>query len=442
MRDNLMNEMNSKYEGRYLKRTNKSREITERAKKYMPGGDTRASIFFQPYPFWIGKANGCRINDIDGNEYIDFHNCYTALVHGHANPAVLTALREQMINGTAHGALVPIVVRWAEILCERLKSVERIRFVNSGTEAVMMAIRAARGFTGKDKIIKTEYGYHGSYDPVVHPSNAKGLPKSSEVESITIPFNDRHAAERAVKDNKDQLAALIVESLMGSAGFVTPEDGYLNFLREITIKNNLLFILDEVQSFRLDYGGMQKIAAISPDITVLGKLIGGGLPVGAFGGRLDIMNQFSPSELKIYHGGTLNANPMTASAGVATLEQLTTKEIAKINALGEMLAGGFRKVFSKYNIKGQVTGYGSLQNIHFSNTPIVNGKNAAEANKEILRPLHFALMERGIFYAGRGTFSVSTPTSEKEIEIAIKAMDDAMGELVPYAEELWPDLLG
>jgi len=443
MGEKLLGEITERYENTYKKRTTKSEEALGSAKKYMPGGDTRTSIFFRPYPIWISKANGCRITDIDGNEYIDFHNCYTTLVLGHANPQVVGAIREQILKGTAHGALMPIVIRWAELICQRVESVERIRFSNSGTEAVMTAIRAARGFTGKDKILKIEEGYSGSYDPVVYPSDATGLPKSVLADSITVPYNNEEAAERAIVENKDQLAAVIVEGMMGSAGQIPPKDGYLSFLREVTAANNVLFILDEVQCFRIDYGGMQRIFGIKPDLTVFGKMIGGGFPVGATGGREDIMNLFSPEVQKVKHSGTLNGNPVTATAGVTTLEQLTAEEIAKINRLGESLARGIREVFAKLNIKGQVTGRGSLQNLHFCQVLVIDGKTAKKvANQDILHLLHLALMERGIFIASRGLFAISTPMTDKEISLTIKAIDDALSKLRPYIEHIWPELIG
>ena len=441
--EQLLDKLINKYRNVYNKRTIKSHEVFQKAKKYMPGGDTRTSIFFEPYPIWLEKASGCTITDLDGNEYIDFHNCYTTLVLGHANPKVMAAVREQLLKGTAHGALMPVVMRWAELMSQRVESVKKIRFTNSGTEAVMIAVRAARAFTGKDKILKIEWGYSGSYDPVVYPSNAVGLPISVLADSLTIPYNDEKAAERAIVENKERLAAVIVEGILGSAGQIPPKDDYLGFLRQATAANDVLLILDEVQCFRVDYGGIQRVFNISPDITVFGKLIGGGFPVGATGGREDIMNLFSPEVHKVSHSGTLNANPVTATAGVATLEQFTAKEIARINILGNSLANGIRSVLARLNIKGQVTGRGSLQNLHFCQVPVVDGKTAKQiVNQDIMQLLHLALMERGIFMARRGLFAVSTPMIGKEVTLAIKAVEDALTELRPHIEEIWPELVG
>lgn len=437
----LLAEIEQKYEKVYRKRTPRSQAASESAKKYMPGGETRMSIYFSPYPLWIDHANGCRFTDLDGNEYIDFNNCYSALVLGHANPKVVKAVKEQIMKGTAHAALMPIVIRWAELLCQRVKSVEKVRFTNSGTEAVMMAIRVARAFTGKDKIINMEGGYYGSYDPVVYPSDAAGLPKSILSDSITIPYNDEQVAERAILENRGQVAAVIVEGMMGAAGQIPPKEGYLDFLRKITKENDILLILDEVQCFRINFGGVQNIFGIKPDLTTLGKLIGGGYPVGAFGGRKEIMDFCSAQSQKVYHSGTFNGNPVTAIAGITTLEQFSAEEITRINNLGESISKGIRGIFAKLGIKGQVTGLGSLWNLHFSQEPVVDGKTAMEANKDIQRLLHLALMERGIFVSSRTSISTCTPMTKKEIERAIEAVDDALAELKPYIEQIWPELI-
>jgi len=438
----LLAEVTQKYEDAYRKRTKKSLEVLEEARKYMPGGDTRTSIWFEPYPFWIKEAQGCRFTDVDGNEYIDFHNCYTTMILGHANPKVVAAVREQAAKGTALGALIPTVVRWAELVCNMVPTVDKVRFTNSGTEAVMMAIRVARGITEKHLVLKTDGCYHGSYDPVVFPSDAAGISRGNRAESIIVPYNDKKAAEQAIVENKDRLAAVIVEGAMGAGGMIPPRDGYLEYLRKVTQENGVLFILDEVITLRLAWGGVAAIYQIKPDLTTMAKIIGGGYPVGAFGGREDIMQQVSPEVRKIFHAGTLNANPITATAGVATLEQLNPGVIDYINNLGESFADGVRAVFRKLNIKGQVTGLGSLQNIHFSDKPVIDGKSAREANKELLHLFYLAMLCRGIFFASRGLFVMSTPMTQKEINTVVKAVEDTLVELKPHITELFPELVG
>ena len=438
-----------KYANAYRKRTPKSHALFDAACKYMPGGDSRTTTWFFPYASWIDKADGYRIIDVDGNECIDFNNCYTALVLGHGNAKIKAAIREQLEKGPMTLATAaPDMVRWAEILCQRVASIDKIRFTNSGTEATMLAARLARAFTGKEKLLMIEGGFHGKYDSTVYPSSRKGLPKFVQDTTLTVPYNDKEAAEKIITENKDQLAAMILEGMMGSGGYVPARSDYVKFVREVTAANNVLLILDEVMTFRFDYGGMQHIFGIKPDLTTLGKVIGGNTPAGACGGREDIMQQLtqnasvSPEVPTVYWSGTFNANPVTAVAGIAALEQITAEEIARINGLGESLAKGIRSVFARLSIKGYVTGFGSLRRLHFSPVPVVDYKTWQGANKDILVLLHLALLERGIYRDERCMFNISTPMTENEIEIAVKAVEDSLTELKPHIEEIWPDLVG
>jgi glutamate-1-semialdehyde 2,1-aminomutase len=440
-RTKLLTEITDRYESEYRKRTPKSHAAHTNATKYLPGGENRAVNYFSPYPVWIEKANGCKLIDVDGNEYIDFHNNFSSMILGYNNPKVTAALMNQLEKGVAPFGNTPTVLRWAEIMCQRVESVDKIRFVNSGSEAVMFAIRAARAFTGKNKILMTDGGFHGSYDVALFPSHPDGLSKSLQTDSIIIPYNDNKATEKAIIENKNELAAVIVEGHMGAAGQIPPKNGYLNLLREVTAANNVLLILDEVMCFRLDYGGVQGMYGIKPDLTTFGKIIGGGFPVGAFGGREDVMNLFSPQTGKVFQSGTFSGNPMTATAGVTSLEQITAKEIDRINQLGESMAVGIRKVCANLNIKAQVTGYGSMYCLHFSSEPIIDGKTSREANQDLKRLLHLALMVKGIPLPLRGQFSITTPMTKYDIEIAIKAIEDALSELKPSIERLWPELI-
>lgn len=456
-REEIIKEVTKNFDEAYIKRTTKSRAALNAAAKVLPGGDSRITTFFYPYPVFLEKGSGCRVEDVDGNEYIDFHNCYTALIHGHVYPKIVEAVREVVGRfGTALGAPTTLITEWANTLCRRVDSVGKVRFCNSGTEAGMMAIRAARAFQGRNKILKPEGGYNGSYDTVVHPSDASGLPESIQTDQLTVPFNDKEAAEKAIRENKDELACIVVEGMMGAAGQIPPRDGYLEHLRKITQQNGVLMVLDEVMSFRLDHGGIQHMYGIEPDLTMFGKMIGGGFPVGAWGGREDIMEFFDPIKgqaliedspglpamARLFHGGTFNANPVVATAGRIMLEDLTAEEIARINRLGESLAAGIRDVFAKLNVRAQVTGIGSLQNLHFTPEPVVDFKTAQTGRKELMHLVHLGLLERGILLPARGLFALSTQMTEKEIDVAIKAMDDVMTELNPIIEQAWPELMG
>jgi len=437
-------DITAKVEGEYQSRTRRSQAVAQEARKYLPGGDTRRSIFFFPYPVWLDHAYGCHVVDEDGNDYLDFHNCYTTMILGHGNADVKAAIKEQLDEGTiALGAFKKNVVTWAQILCERVESVDQVRFTCTGTEAVMMAIRAARASTGRNKIIMEYGGYHGAYDAVVFPPNSRGLPSSLMNDTILVPYNDKEALANALHEHKGEVAALILEGLMGAAGMIPPHAGYLQFAREISSQHGVVFILDEIISFRLDYGGIQQIEDVKPDLTTFGKIMAGGTAMAAFGGRPELMQLYSPDNQVLHHAGTLNANPLSAAAGVAMMKQITPELIARINALGASLRDGLRGIFVKAGIKGQVTGMGSLCNVHFGPVPVTDGYTARETtNKEILHLFHLSLINRGILIPERAMFCISAPMTEREISAALKAVEDVVQELKPHVAELWPDLIG
>lgn len=407
----------------------------------MPGGTTRSILYFTPYPLYIENAKGCKLYDVDSHELIDFLNCATAAILGHAHPKVVAAVTKQLNKFTVLSAPAESLNQWAELMCSRVDSVDKICFCNSGTEAVMGAVRAAREYTGKDKLVKTEGCYHGSYDPVLSEEHTVGVPRSTITDTFIVPYNNKEQAASVIRKHKDELAAVIVEGLMGSAGMIPPKDDYLSFLRKVTSENDVLLILDEVMSFRLDWGGAQHIYSIKPDLTAFGKIIGGGFPVGAFGGREDIMQIFSPEGGKISRGGTFNGNPITAVAGIATLTELTAEVINRLNHLGETLAQGIRDVFSKLQINAQVTGIGSLMSIHLTPEHVVDASSSRTRDDDLMHLLHLALIERGIFMARKGYLCTSTPMTEKEVDLFINAVGESMAELKPLFEQVAPHLL-
>lgn len=441
-------EFSQKIEEVYQQRTPKSREIIEDAKRFVPDGDMRISIWFEPYPTVMDRGDGCHLYDEDGNDYLDFSNNWTSMVLGNNNPKVVEAICKQAPMGSAMAAPPRRAYEWAQILCERVPSMERVRFCTSGTEAVMFAIRAARAFTGKDKILKMEGNYHGSYDPMEMTVGWRrlppGLPKSAELDMLVVPFNDKIAAKKMIEENKDELAAVIVEGVMGAAGMIPPEDDYLKFLEETAHANDVLLILDEVISFRLATGGAQEIYGVQPDLTVLGKAIGGGLPNGAFGGRKEVMAVYSPRHKHpAHHAGTFVATPIAVAASVAGLHELTTEAIDRINDLGWSLAEGLQSVLDELKIKAQIKGYGSLQQIHFTPEPISTASTAfLTIDRDLLRLFHLSLMNKGIFIPNRGFFAVSTPMGEAEIERAVTASAEILTELRPLMEEIAPQLIG
>src|SRR5215510_10434374 len=389
-------------EQHYRRRTPRSAALHESSQKFLPGGDTRSITYFDPYPLFIQHGSGCRITDVDGNEYIDFLNNYKSLIHGHAHPRITEAVSRQLVKGTVYAAPLEVQAGLAQVLCERVPSLEQVRFCNSGTEATMGAIRAAKAFTGRNKIIKMEGGYHGSHDaaevslapdvalagPDDSPysvGSSRGLFQGVLADVVVAPFNNIEATSALIRRHGDDLAAVILEPMMGSGGMIVALPEYLRAVRQETEACGALVIFDEVITFRLAYGGAQEIYQVKPDLTALGKIIGGGFPVGAFGGRADIMAQFNPQNKKLAHSGTFNGNAITMVAGLAALEMLTRGEIARINQLGERLRNGLRRAFAA-GIDGQVTGIGSIARIHFTKEKVVDYRAAWRAAKEMLPP--------------------------------------------------------
>jgi glutamate-1-semialdehyde 2,1-aminomutase len=428
----------------YYRRNKKAKLFYQRSSKYLPGGTTRTLSFFSPYPLFIQKGSGCKIFDVDGNARIDFFNNATSLILGHANPAVVKAVRERVKLGTAFHAPTEYEVEMARLLCERVPSVERVRFMNSGTEAAMMALRAAKAFTGKSKIGKMEGGYHGSADHAyvsVHPdlseagsalspasvSDSAGISAETMKEVVVLPFNNPEASEEIVRRERDNLACVIVEPMMGAAGNIPAKREFLRELRRITRENDVLLIFDEVQTFRHSFGGAQALHGVTPDITALGKIIGGGFPVGAVGGKAEIMSVFDSSggKAKVPHGGTFNGNPVTMAAGLATMKQLTRSSFAHLARLGNDLRSGMTSLFDRYGYKARVTGETSFFKIHFTDEEVVDYRSACGGvNKEEEKRIFFHLLNRGFFLESSVKGCISMPMEKREIHALLNAMED------------------
>jgi glutamate-1-semialdehyde 2,1-aminomutase len=329
--------------------------------------------------------------------------------------------------------------------------VEQVRFCNSGTEATLNAIRAARAFTGRDKILKMEGGYHGSHEtvevsispglseagPAKRPlpvAEGAGISRAVLGDVIVAPFNDLTATASLIREERDHLAAVIIEPMLGSTGMIPATHEFLRGVRAVTRECNVLLIADEVITFRLDWGGAQAIYDIEPDLTAFAKIIGGGFPVGAFGGRRDIMALFSPTGSRISHSGTFNGNPVTMAAGVAAMQLLTKQEIARINTLGERLARGMREAFDEVGLVGQVTGMGSTLNVHLTPLPVVDYRSGATVAKKASWLLHLALLNRGVFSVPRGMFCISTPMDNQIVDDTIIRFTDALKQVRPALE--------
>ncbi|USG66860.1 aspartate aminotransferase family protein [Brevibacillus ruminantium] len=434
-------------EQEYCKRTEKSRKLYEVAQRVMPGGDTRTIAFFKPYPLTMDRGSGPRLYDVDGNKYSDFLNNYTAMIHGHAHPYILRHVKTALGLGTAYAAAIVEQSQLAAILCKRIPGVEQVRFCNSGTEATMFALRAARAFTGRPAIIKMEGGYHGTHDAVefsIAPGNARdknhlawapipdtrGVPESVARDVYIAPFNDAGAVEEILQQKGEEIAAILVEPVMGVAGVIPPQPGYLQELRRLADQYGILLIFDEVQTYRLDTGGAQRRFGVTPDLTAIGKIIGGGFPVGAFGGRSDVMALFDPRQSGcLSQSGTFNGNRATMVAGIASMELLNEQAITRLEELGLRLETGMVSAIRRYALPASVTRVGSMLNLHFTEHPPADYTSTISPHKGLSKVVHLELLNRGIFTAPRGMWNLSTVMEEADIDQAIDAFTDVMSKI-------------
>lgn len=424
---------------RYLETTPQSRALWQEACRYLPDGDSRNSIFWKPYPIFTAAAQGAIVTDADGVERLDFINTMTTMILGHGPAPVLEAVRGQLDLGLAYNSPNRHQVDLARLLCRRIPSFQQVRFTNSGTEATLNTIRAARAFTGRHKFAKVEGGYHGTHDAVmvslrIDPSNggeydnpqpvpsSAGLAAGTLQQAVIIPYNDADAARRILEAHANELAAVIVEPVMGSVGMLPAEPEYLQMLRDFADASGALLIFDEVISFRVAAGGAQEYYGVTPDLTSLGKIIGGGFPVGAFGGRADIMSLYSPLRGPVVaHAGTFNANPITMAAGVATLNELTPIRYRRLAELAEMLRQGVRQVCAELEQPVIVTGIGSLFGIHFTDRPIRHYRDIAASDKALAERMFLGMLNEGFLLAPNLVGAMSLALGEIEIDAFVRA---------------------
>ena len=411
----------------YVAANPRSKELAARAARHLPGGITRGTVFFEPFPPTIVRGQGCFIDDVDGNRRIDLLNNYTSLILGHADPRVLDAIHAAASSGTAFAAPTEYERRLAEIVCQRVPSVELIRFCNSGTEATMQAIRTARAFTGRDMLAMFEGGYHGTHDHVSAPGI--GIPKAVADLVVKLPFNDAAGTERILAAHRDRLAAVIVEPIMGAAGMIPAEREFLAMLRELTRHHGILLIFDEVMVFRVHPNGAQGHYGVAPDLTTFGKIVGGGLPVAAFGGRSDVMSIHDPHREGISFGGTFNGHPGGLAAGIAALEALTPDVLERLNELGAYTRERLAAAFAETACGFQVTGAGSLFNVHATSEPVRDPQGARRGDPVRLRTLVLSLMNAGFYLAPRGLGCLSTPMTREHIDSLVAAARSIVTEM-------------
>lgn len=421
----------------------RSKELFEEAKKYIPGGvnsPVRAFKSVGDVPRFIERAKGSHIWDADGNEYIDYVCSWGPMILGHAHPKVVEGIKEQAEKGTSYGAPTELEVKLAKMIVEAVPSVEKVRMVNSGTEATMSAIRLARGYTGRNKIVKFEGGYHGHVDPLLVKAGSglttfgvptsPGIPEDFAKHTITVPFNDIDALKKVIEEFGKDIAAVIMEPVMANAGLIIPEEGFLEKVREITEDNGILLIFDEViTGFRLSLGGAQEYFGITPDLSCFGKIIGGGLPVGAFGGKREIMDHLAP-EGPVYQAGTLSGNPLAMIAGIRTLEELKKPGVYEsLREKTEKLSKGLKEAAKKAGIYEKLCfkQIESISIVYFTNKNVKNYQDALTSNTKAYALFFREMLKMGIYLAP-SQFEVafmSTAHTQEDIEKTIEAAEAA-----------------
>ena len=423
-------------------KTDKSSNLFREAKKLIPGGvnsPVRAFRNVDGEPFFVNQAKGCYIEDVDGNRMIDYVGTWGPAILGHAPECVVEAVNEAAKNGVSFGIPNPYEVDIARLIVDWVPSVEKVRMVSSGTEATMSAVRLARGYTGREKVIKFEGCYHGHVDSLLvaagsgalthgKPDSA-GIPAGFASETIVLPYNDLEKVAEVFAEFGDQIAAIIVESYPANAGLIFPKDGYLQGLRDITKKYGALFIFDEVMTgFRVAKGGVQELEGITPDLTAMGKVIGGGLPVGAFGGRADIMDYLAPDG-PVYQAGTLSGNPLAMAAGLAQLREMERQDgYKKLDQLGAQLEKGIRGLLERKGLPYKFNRVGSMFCLFFTDQEIVNLDSVMTADTDRFRKFFTAMLEQKIYVAPSPyeTGFVSLSHGVSEIDETICAMDTAL----------------
>jgi glutamate-1-semialdehyde 2,1-aminomutase len=394
----------------YLARTPRSRSLFERATVSLPGGSTRTTVYAAPYPPYIESGAALQLRDVDGNVYRDFLGNYTSLILGHAHPAVVAAVEAQVRRGSAFAAPTETEIELAEEIRRRVPSIERLRFTSSGTEATMFAIRAARAFTGRPLIGRFERSYHGTHDGVM--VGTAGVPGVMSGLIVDLPWGDPDGIEAALRGREDDLAAIIIEPVQGAGGVRAPEPDFLPFLRSFTDRHGALLIFDEIISFRVSPGGAQGLFGVRPDLTTLGKIIAGGYPLAAFGGRSDVMDIFDQRRTgAVSHGGTFNGSPVAAAAGLATLRELTPETYVRLDALGARLRTALTEVIERDGLDARVATVGSLFQV-FSGEGVTAFATGVSGGAS----LFLGMLLEGFYLAPRGMGAIPAIADETDID--------------------------
>jgi glutamate-1-semialdehyde 2,1-aminomutase len=422
-----------------------SSELFEKAKKLIPGGVNSPVRAFSPYPFFTKYAKGSRIWDVDGNEYVDYCMGYGPLILGHAHPSVVEAVKKQLEKGTLYGTPTEQEVELAELICTAVPCAEMVRLVNTGTEATMSAIRVARGYTGRKKIVKFEGCYHGAHDYVLVKAgsgattfgmpDSLGVPEEATRNTLVVPYNDVESFEQTIKREREQIAAVIVEPVIGNAGVILPKNGYLKTIRKLTEENGIILIFDEViTGFRLAFGGAQEYYGIIPDMVTLGKIMGGGFPLAAYGGKREIMQMVAPVG-KVYQAGTFSGNPISVAAGLATLKTIRREGDSFYHELElkrRMICDAVRDLAEDAHFLVQVNGIASMFQVFFADSEVYDYESAKKVDKAKFMAYHSKLLEKGVFVPPSQfeTCFISSAHSKEDVEKTVEAIEESLRSAV------------
>jgi glutamate-1-semialdehyde 2,1-aminomutase len=437
--------------------SDRSAELFRQAQKYLAGGVSRNTLLRSPYPYYVDRGEGCRVIDVDGVERIDFANNMASLIHGHAHPTVVKAMIAQLQRGTAFTLATEVEMDLARLLCGRSSGFDKIRFMNSGTEAIMTAVKATRAFTGRSRIAKAEGTYHGSYDYVEvsqaplpeswgraeHPTSvplAVGTPMGVLSDVIVLPFNDAEAAVAILDEHRDDLACVLLDLMPHRLGLVPAEVPFVQALRKWTKDNGALLLFDEVITFRTEVGGMQERYDVQPDLTAMGKIIGGGLPVGALAGKEEVMEVFmfkGGAQPRLPQSGTFSANPLTMTAGYTAMKLFDAESVHRLNRLGRMARLRVNDAIAAADVPACVTGAGSLFRIHLRAEAPKDYRSSfpSAVEKEAIKLFVNGLYDEGVVLIHTGTGTLSTPMGEAEID----RLGEAVQSSLTKVKEQLPD---
>jgi glutamate-1-semialdehyde 2,1-aminomutase len=421
-----------------------SSALFKKASGLIPGGVNSPVRSFKPYPFFTEYAKGSKLHDVDGNKYVDYCMAYGAIIFGHSYPPVLEAVKKQLESGTVYGTPTEAEVDLAQLITDHVPCADMVRLANTGAEATMHAIRLARGFTGKPKLLKFEGCYHGAHDSVLVKAgsgattfgvpNSLGIPENTAKNTVVLPYNDIETLKQTAEDLGDDLAAIIVEPAIGNMGVILPSEAFLTELKRTAEKCRALLIFDEIiTGFRLALGGAEEYYGVRPDIVTLGKVLGGGFPISAIVGKKKVMESFSPVG-GVYEAGTFSGNPISVSAAIATLSELEKQRSRLYNNLEgstSKLVKNLRELFTDKNLQVQINQVASMFTIFFTNTSVTDSKKALTSDKTKFNKIHQSLLRKGVFFPPSQfeTCFVSSAHTEEDLEHTVEAVASALNEL-------------